>query len=190
MPVVPTHPVATPDPQVLSWVVPMDALPFCGSVARAPHALQALLDDATLAAIEVSPGAVVTMLGEGRTWVAEGARVRAALVDALGVPESWKAGSRAHAVGPDEVLQAAAQQIAAESVGAFAASHGGEFEVAQVRDGVVSVRLAGACHDCPAALITMKVRFERLLRRRCPWLVEVQEIESSPIQRLRRPNRP
>lgn len=155
----------------------MDALPFRGSVARAPRALQALLDDATLAAIELSPGAVLTMLSEGRTWTTEGARVRAALVDALGVPQSWEAGSHAHAVGPDEALQAAAQQIAAESVGAFAASHGGEFQVARVRDGVVSVRLAGACHDCPAALITMKVRFERLLRRRCPWLVDVREIE-------------
>lgn len=177
MPVVPTHPVATPDPQVLSWVVPMDALPFRGSVARAPRTLQALLDDSTLAAIEVSPGAVVTMLGEGRTWAAEGARVRAALIDALGVPESWEAGNQAHAVGPDEALEAAAQQIAADSVGAFAASHGGAFEVAQVRDGIVSVRLSGACEDCPAALITMKVRFERLLRRRCPWLVDVREIE-------------
>ena len=45
MPVVPTHPVTTPDPAVLRWVVPDGLLPFTGSVARAPRMLQALLDD-------------------------------------------------------------------------------------------------------------------------------------------------
>ena len=30
MPVVPTHPVTTPDPDVLRWVVPDGLLPFTG----------------------------------------------------------------------------------------------------------------------------------------------------------------
>ena len=177
MPVVPTHPLTTPDPDVLRWVVPDGLLPFTGGVAHAPSLLQALLDDGTLSAVQVEDGAVLTLLGEGRTWGREGSRVRTALVDALGAPSSWRGAAGAHDVGPDEVLEAAARQIADGPVGAFARSHGGALVVRKVHDGVVEVGLEGACDDCPAAVITMHARFEHLLRRRCPWLAEVRRAE-------------
>ena len=125
MPVVPTHPLTTPDPDVLRWVVPDGLLPFTGGVAHAPALLQGLLDDGTLSAVQVEDGAVLTLLGDGRSWRREGARVRTALVDALGAPRSWRGVTGAHDVGPDEVLEAAARQIADGPVGAFARSHGG-----------------------------------------------------------------
>ena len=166
MPVVPTHPLTTPDPDVLRWVVPDGLLPFTGGVAHAPSLLQALLDDGTLSAVQVEDGAVLTLLGDGRSWRREGARVRSALVDALGAPGSWKGGEAARASGPDDSLEAAARQIA-----------GGSLVVRSVRDGVVEIAMEGACDDCPAAEITMHARFEHLLRRRCPWLVEVRRVE-------------
>lgn len=181
MPVVPTHPVATPDPQVLRWVVPDGLLPFTGAVAQAPALLESLLRDGTLSAVQVLPGAVLTLLADGRSWFVEGARVRAALVDALGAPGSWRAAPGAVGLGADEALAAAAQEIAAGPVGRIARLHGGSFQVCSVRDGVVEVRLEGACHDCPAAVITMHARFEHRLRRRCPWLVEVREAAPSPV---------
>ena len=177
MPAVPTHPLTTPDPDVLRWVVPDSLLPFTGGVVRAPSLLQGLLDDGTLSAVQVEAGAVLTLLGDGHSWSDEGARVRTALVDALGAPGSWRGGAGAHDVGPDEVLEAAARQIADGPVGAFARSHGGALVVRSVHDGVVEVGLEGACDDCPAAVITMHARFEHLLRRRCPWLVEVRRAE-------------
>lgn len=127
MPVVPTHPLTTPDPDVLRWVVPDGLLPFTGGVAHAPALLQGLLDDGTLSAVQVEDGAVLTLLGDGRNWRREGARVRTALVDALGAPRSWRGVAGAHDVGPDEVLEAAARQIADGPVGAFARSHGGRW---------------------------------------------------------------
>lgn len=172
---VPTHPLTTPDPATLRWVIPDGLLPFAGAVASAPPALQALLDDGTLAAVQVAPGAVLTLLADGRAWADEGARVRTALVEALGSPQAWRPAGRASAVGPDEALRTAAREIAGGRVGAFARGHGGSLEVRSVRDGVVEVAMEGACHDCAAAAITMHARFEHLLRRRCPWLVEVRE---------------
>ena len=100
MPVVPTHPVTTPDPDVLRWVVPDGLLPFTGEVAQAPAMLQSLIDDGTLGSVRVDGGAVLTLLGPGRSWRQEGARVRSALVDALGAPDSWEGGETAHAAGP------------------------------------------------------------------------------------------
>lgn len=169
-----THPVATPDPSVLKWVVPDGLLAFCGPVASAPAPLQALLEDGTLEGIHADAGAVLTALSPGRTWRTEGGRVRSALLAALSRPELWEPTPTAQHMGSDEVLQAAAQEIATGPVGTLAHNHGGAFVVRKVHHGVVEVGLEGACHDCPAAVITMHVRFERLLRRRCPWLVEVR----------------
>ncbi|BDA64091.1 hypothetical protein MANAM107_09250 [Actinomyces capricornis] len=170
----PMHPQSTPDPAVLKWVVPDRLLPFSGQVATAPPPLQALLDDATLESVHVAAGAVLTLLGPGRSWRAEGARVRTALAGALTRPDLWEPAPAARALGPDEALLAAAQEIAEGPVGELARRHGGAFLVRGVQAGVVEVALEGACHDCPAAVITMHTRFERLLRRRCPWLVEVR----------------
>ena len=181
MPVVPTHPLTTPDPAVLRWVVPDGLLAFSGEVAHAPALLQALLEDGTLTSVQVVPGAVLTLLAEDRSWQVEGARVRTALVDALGAPGRWRPALSAHAVGPDEALEAAAREIADGPIGAFARSHSGSFVVRGVHDGVVEVGLEGACHDCPAAVITMHARFEHLLRRRCPWLVEVRKATPGPL---------
>ena len=177
MPVVPTHPTTTPDPDVLRWVIPDGLLAFTGEVAHAPALLQQLLDDGTLRSARVDGGGVLTLLGTGHDWRTEGARVRSALVDALGAPKSWKGAATAHASGPDDALEAAARQIADGSLGTFVNSHGGALVVRSVRGGVVEIAMEGACDHCPAAEITMHARFEHLLRRRCPWLVEVRRID-------------
>lgn len=155
--------------------MPDGLLPFTGTVGRAPAPLQALLEDGTLLSVEVAPDAVLTVLADGHTWSGQGPRVRSALLEALSLPEGWSPGPGAVGAGPDDVLAAAARQIAQGTVGELAASHGGSFTVVEVRDGVVEVALEGACHDCPAAVVTMQARFAHLLRRRCPWLVEVRQ---------------
>ena len=76
-----------------------------------------------------------------------------------------------------DVVSDAARQIADGSLGTFVNSHGGALVVHSVRDGVVEIAMEGACDHCPAAEITMHARFEHLLRRRCPWLVEVRRID-------------
>ena len=43
---------------------------------------------------------------------------------------------------------------------------GGDVELVDVIDGVVTVRLQGACHGCPMSQITLKNGIERLLKRR------------------------
>jgi len=49
-----------------------------------------------------------------------------------------------------------------------------------VRDGVVTVRLAGACHGCPAARSTLHGRLDHQLRRYAPALREVKAVSSAP----------
>jgi len=45
---------------------------------------------------------------------------------------------------------------------------GGDVELVDVRDGVVSLRLTGACKGCPMATMTLRNGIERILREQVP----------------------
>ena len=50
---------------------------------------------------------------------------------------------------------------------------GGDIELIDVKDGVVSVRLVGACGNCPMSSITLKKGVERFIRNKMPEVKEV-----------------
>ncbi len=52
---------------------------------------------------------------------------------------------------------------------------GGDVEFVDVEDGVVKVRLQGACAGCPMSQMTVKNGIERLLKEKIP---EVKSVES------------
>ncbi len=45
---------------------------------------------------------------------------------------------------------------------------GGNIELVDVTDGVVTVRLMGACHGCPSASMTLQYGIEQALREHVP----------------------
>jgi Fe-S cluster biogenesis protein NfuA len=53
---------------------------------------------------------------------------------------------------------------------------GGDVELIDVKDGVVKVRLQGACAGCPMSQMTLKNGIERLLKQEIP---EVKVVESA-----------
>ncbi|MCX5992704.1 MAG: NifU family protein [Chloroflexi bacterium] len=50
---------------------------------------------------------------------------------------------------------------------------GGDVELVDVKDGVVSVRLKGACAGCPMSTMTLKKGIERFLKEKIPAVKEV-----------------
>lgn len=52
-------------------------------------------------------------------------------------------------------------------------SDGGDVEVVGVEEGVVTLRLVGACSGCPMSTMTLKMGIERELRRVVPDIVDV-----------------
>ncbi|MDD5590889.1 MAG: NifU family protein [Dehalococcoidales bacterium] len=50
---------------------------------------------------------------------------------------------------------------------------GGDVELVEVTEGVVKVRLKGACSGCPMSKMTLKQGIERLLKERVPEVKEV-----------------
>lgn len=50
---------------------------------------------------------------------------------------------------------------------------GGNVELISVEDGVVKVKLVGACGSCPMSTLTLKMGIERLLKEKVPGVKEV-----------------
>jgi len=50
---------------------------------------------------------------------------------------------------------------------------GGDVELVDVKDGVVSLRFTGACKGCPMATMTLRNGIERILREEVPEIEEV-----------------
>jgi Fe-S cluster biogenesis protein NfuA len=53
---------------------------------------------------------------------------------------------------------------------------GGDIELIDVVDGVVKVRLTGACGGCPMSQMTLKMGVEKILKEQVP---EVKSVETA-----------
>ncbi len=53
---------------------------------------------------------------------------------------------------------------------------GGDIELVDVVDGVVKVRLTGACGTCPMSTMTLKMGVERILKEQIP---EIKSVETT-----------
>jgi len=60
-----------------------------------------------------------------------------------------------------------------EKIRPFLQRDGGDIELVEVADGVVKVRLKGACGSCPMSMMTLKMGVEKTLKTDIPEIKEV-----------------
>lgn len=53
---------------------------------------------------------------------------------------------------------------------------GGDVELVEIEDGVVKVRLQGACAGCPMSQMTLKNGIERILKQELPDVTSVESV--------------
>ena len=54
---------------------------------------------------------------------------------------------------------------------------GGDVELVEVTDdGIVKVRLKGACGSCPMSTMTLKMGIERAVKEKVPGIIEVVQV--------------
>ncbi|MFD1778782.1 MULTISPECIES: NifU family protein [Fredinandcohnia] len=58
----------------------------------------------------------------------------------------------------------------------FLLRDGGDCDLVDIEDGVVKLRLLGACGSCPSSTITLKAGIERALLEEVPGIVEVEQV--------------
>ena len=57
----------------------------------------------------------------------------------------------------------------------FLLRDGGDCELIDVDEGIVKLRLLGACGSCPSSTITLKAGIERALVEEVPGIIEVEQ---------------
>nr|WP_029331257.1 NifU family protein [Exiguobacterium oxidotolerans] len=63
-----------------------------------------------------------------------------------------------------------------EKLRPFLLRDGGDVELVDVEDGIVKLRLMGACGSCPSSTITLKAGIERALLEEVAGVVEVEQV--------------
>ena len=58
----------------------------------------------------------------------------------------------------------------------FLLRDGGDCELIDVEEGIVKLRLLGACGTCPSSTITLKAGIERALVEEVPGIIEVEQV--------------
>lgn len=76
-----------------------------------------------------------------------------------------------HGLHPDDIETRIQRGI--EKVRPYLKSHGGDVELASVRDGIVRLRLHGSCGSCPSSSLTLKSAVEDALFEVAPDIVEI-----------------
>ena len=54
---------------------------------------------------------------------------------------------------------------------------GGDVELVDVKDGIVQVRLKGACGGCPMSSMTLSMGVERAIKRAVPEVKKVEAVQ-------------
>ena len=67
-------------------------------------------------------------------------------------------------------------ETALEKIRPMLAADGGGVDLVAVEDGVVKVKLTGACGHCPMAQMTLRMGVERLLKQEVPEIEAVEAV--------------
>ena len=67
-------------------------------------------------------------------------------------------------------------EAALEKIRPSLQADGGDVELVDVTDGVVKVRLTGACGTCPMSTMTLKAGVERIVKEEVSEVKEVQAL--------------
>ncbi|MEE8483171.1 MAG: NifU family protein [Nitrospinota bacterium] len=67
-------------------------------------------------------------------------------------------------------------EVVLEKIRPMLMADGGNVELVDVKDNVVSVRLQGACGSCPSATYTLKMGIERMMKEEIPEIESVEQV--------------
>jgi len=68
-------------------------------------------------------------------------------------------------------------EAALDSIRPALQNDGGDVELVDVSDGIVKVKLTGACGGCPMSAMTLKMGIERVIKQQVPEIKEVVSVE-------------
>lgn len=76
----------------------------------------------------------------------------------------------------DAAVRTKLEEVFASTINPAVASHGGNVELVDFRNGVVYVRMAGGCQGCASSQATLKQGIERIVREAVPDVVDIVDV--------------
>ena len=67
-----------------------------------------------------------------------------------------------------------------KAISPYVISHGGSIELVSILDGIVTLKLEGACSTCPLSFYTVSLGIQTRLQTKIPGLKDVRILEDSP----------
>jgi Fe-S cluster biogenesis protein NfuA len=77
--------------------------------------------------------------------------------------------------GVSKIMEEQVQEIL-DKLRPYIQRDGGDVELVEIEEGIVRVRLLGACGSCPSSTITLKAGIERALMEELPEVREVEQV--------------
>ncbi|SEH27698.1 NifU family protein [Magnetospirillum fulvum] len=173
----------TPNPSTLKFLPGTDVMPSgtadfdsAESAASSPLATRLFAIDG-VAGVFLAADFISVAKADEAEWQVIKPQVLAAIMEhfASGQPVIEGAADAAEA-GEDDALVAQIKELIETRVRPAVAQDGGDITFRGFRDGIVYLRLQGACSGCPSASATLKHGIENMLKYYVPEVQAVQAV--------------
>ena len=178
---VPMHVEHTHDPLTLRWIVRGGRVtgaarltPDSSSLAGLPERWIEGLTSKELTAVVVGDGSISATVDQESAWSQIAPELNDSLTEFL---EDGASIAITLDEIDDEALARAVEVLLVGPLSEYIAGHGGKIELDSVSDGIVTVRLIGACDGCPSSGTTLKAGIEEQIREQFPQIVAVHSID-------------
>jgi Fe-S cluster biogenesis protein NfuA len=180
---------ATPNPATLKFLPGQDVMGLSGTAdfvaqedaARSPLA-ERLFGLQGVARVFLGADFVTVTKGDSVEWQALRPKVLGAIMEHFlaGAPVLLEdAEAEAEDVDPaDQEVVAQIKELLDTRVRPAVAGDGGDIVFRGFRDGIVKLRMQGACSGCPSSRATLKHGVETMLRHYVPEVVAVEQVEA------------
>ena len=174
--------VPTPNPDALMFrvqevLVPMGTFEYKrgDETTDAPLA-RALMALADIELILIAPRFVTVRKHADSRWTELEASVETALSDFLESGEMAVFDTRSNTPRALSEVETRIVAIIDEEIRPAVAQDGGDITFESFEDGIVTVRMSGACGSCPSSTLTLKAGVERLLTEEIPEVTGVEAL--------------
>ena len=177
----------TPNPATLKFIPGCDVMPkgtanFTGpeDAARSPLALRVFEIDGVTGVFLGSDFITVTKMA-ARDWDVMKPMILSAIMEHFtsgdaAVSESATAPADGDG-SPDGDIDAQIKELLETRVRPAVAQDGGDITFESFEDGIVYLRMQGACSGCPSSTMTLKHGIENMLKYYVPEVLEVRSVE-------------
>ncbi|MGE8207558.1 NifU family protein [Heyndrickxia sp. NPDC080065] len=97
------------------------------------------------------------------------------IIDFFSITDYNRSMERSRLLMSEQTITEKVQEVL-DKLRPFLLRDGGDCELVDIEDGIVKLRLLGACGTCPSSTITLKAGIERALFEEVPGVVEVEQV--------------